>query len=383
MAEKKFEQTFHHTEPLEVYEDFLKQSSNVKIKEKSLTKKTDENLKNNQNFKEVFHHTLPVELYDDLQSQSYEVMTSSKSNGKIPNAVAPPLPVERHRPQALGTAIVPKTYDGKTNPRVWLNHYEIVADANLWLPDMMLKRVIGSLEGAAQCWFMNQRLSSQFDNWNKFRDGLISRFTNTLDDIMLTQNIIQTKQRNNDFDKYWEEKMGLIKLTSPNMNEKELMHHLFTGLNKELKDKVMDKLTIRECETSADLQALIKEIVDIQSYQQEENHNNTNRRVRYHTNAHIKGERVDWEKTNRDNRRYLKLEKEMQNLKELLANKAKVSDEPIDSAENKDQNTENNWREFIRCYNCHEKGHFAKECNAKTQDYESEDGEEINADEVD
>ena len=51
-----------------------------------------------------------------------------------------------------------------------------------------------------------------------------------------------TLKRTEDFDKYWEEKLGLLKLRSSNIPQKELMQKIFDGLNKELKPKVLSKI---------------------------------------------------------------------------------------------------------------------------------------------
>lgn len=316
-------------------------------------------------FEEIFHHTQPMGFYDDLNSQSYQ-LTNKTDNDQIPEKVAPPVPVGRPGSQIYGSAIIPKSYDGKTNPRIWLNHYETVAEANLWPADIKLKRVIGSLDGAAQSWYMNQRLSRSFVNWNQFKDALISRFTNTLDDIMLTVNIIRTKQKNNDFDLYWEQKVGLIRLTSPNMSEKELMHHLFTGLNKDLKAKVMDKLTVRKCENAAELQALVKEIIDIENYQKDEMTSKSFGKNNYHSNAKIEAEshyENQLQEYKRNNVKIGKLEKELKKLKEILIG-SNVNLDQINEAEESEENTEvRNWKDLVECFKCHEKGHFARDCN--------------------
>ena len=72
------------------------------------------------------HHTDPSLLYDDIQSVSYA--TENNEHRTMPTfdaqePTAPPMPMSRQRPQMYGTMINPKTYDGKTNPKIWLNHY--------------------------------------------------------------------------------------------------------------------------------------------------------------------------------------------------------------------------------------------------------------------
>ena len=54
------------------------------------------------------------------------------------------------------------------------------------------------------------------------------------------QNSSINKQRGIDFDNHWENKLGLIRLTSPKMSEKELVAHMFTGLNRDLRMSVME-----------------------------------------------------------------------------------------------------------------------------------------------
>ena len=128
---------------------------------------------------EQTHHTDPSILYDDIQSVSYA--TENNEHRTLPTfeqqePTAPPLPMNRQRPQMYGTMISPKTYDGKTNPKIWLNHYELVADANLWNDDLKLRRVIGVLVGVAQNWYMNLRLTNQITDGKTLKDCLISRF---------------------------------------------------------------------------------------------------------------------------------------------------------------------------------------------------------------
>ena len=330
-------------------------------------------------FEETFHRTLPSEMYNDLQSASFNP-TERRSDpindfDPFPEENAPPIPVPRTKQQVYGQMITPKSYDGKSNPRIWLNHYETVAEANLWSDDLKLRRVVGSLDGAAQNWYMNLRMIKQFENWTKFKEALINRFTNTMDDIMLTENIIRTRQKNNDFDSYWEQKIGLIRLTNPNMNEKELMHHMFNGLNKELRTQVLDKLIVRKCDTAAELQLLVKELVDIQNYQQEETYN-PQRRGKYHSNAMVEVQKQwtpekKWNQNKPNDPKYQRIEQELKNqssdikeIKTLISKGKKFNNKNRAKFEEKDERQKTD-RKDIECFSCKRKGHYANECKNK------------------
>ena len=356
------------------------------------------NMAENKTFEENFHHTRPVEMYDDLNSASFAVNSIEKQpqqNPFLPEVSAPPLPGPINRSQVYGQMITPKSYDGKTNPRIWLNHYETVSEANLWNNDLKLRRVIGSLDGPALQWYMNLRMSNQITEWNQFKEAVINRFTNTMQDIMLTENIINSRQKNNDFDSYWEHKLGLIKLTNPGMSEKDLMNHLFNGLNRELKAKVADKLIVRKCETASELQKLVKDMIDTQDNYQTEDNGRYQKKYKYHSNAFVdvKPNRRYWtphidrspirnDNTGERNHRSFtpgfrkensfhkmkKLEKELDTIKEKLEDTNNGERRKNKTFETNKKN--NDWKNNIICFNCHKKGHFAKECKEKSEENE-------------
>ena len=160
-------------------------------------------------FDEIFHHTQNLSLYDDMQSASFQVPGATEHSYEVMTDLTK-LQETDGRMKSYGQMITPKSYDSKSNPRIWINHYQAIAEANIWDNDMKMRRVVGSLDGAAFSWYLNQRLIGTTHTWTTFKEALINRFTNSFDDYMLTENIVRTKQKSNDFDSYWEQKMGLI-----------------------------------------------------------------------------------------------------------------------------------------------------------------------------
>ena len=231
---------------------------------------------------------------------------------------------------------------------------------------MKIRRIVGSLDGAASSWYQNQRLVGNKLTWKAFKGALINRFTNSLDDYMLTENLLRTKQKANDFDSYWEEKMGLIKLSSPEMKEKELMHHMFDGLTKELRNQVMGILPFRSCDTAEQLKMLIKELQDIDSYKKADGGSNPMRHKRYPSGAYVEeGESKKAEEIN-------KLSSEIRRLKKELAelSKASKADDPeneTESEDEKDGKDGQNDEEVNECLQCGILGHQSWECEQEIE----------------
>ena len=347
-----------------------------------------------KDFRETFHQTRQPDFYDDHQSSLLNPNSEERADrdvhpedGSLIPTAPPPTPMLVDAPpnipvtpaprsvvqvlQSNSGVIAPKFYDGRTNPRVWLNHYETIAEANLWSEDVKLKKVIAYLKGAAEDWLANRRLINPFINWLQFKDALISRFTNTLDDVMLNQNIIRYRQKQMDFDSYWEAKIGQIRLTSPGMSEKEVINHMFMGLNPELRIKVLDRMVTRRCETAEELQALIKETNDLMEYEREEKSSSYKYRGKYHSNTFVEsekrgyypkrddGERNRFRPKTNDSGKLDKLEKDIRQIKDGIE-KIESSKKP-----NKNENKKKEEKKKLVCYNCNEEGHFSRECPKK------------------
>ena len=83
------------------------------------------------NFEDVFHHTQNLCLYDDLRSASFEIPVSEHRYEGIADSASQQDTIGRMT--TYGQMLNPNCYDGKTNPRIWINHYEAIADANFWM----------------------------------------------------------------------------------------------------------------------------------------------------------------------------------------------------------------------------------------------------------
>ena len=269
-------------------------------------------------FNENFHHTQPVEFYDDFNEGSLRNLEQSTlSEVLVPNHAKSDISLESY-----GKMITPKSFDGKTVPRLWIHHYEVIAEANLWDDDMKARRLIAALDGAAQNWLMNQRLISTNIPWKLLKEMLINRFSKSTDGLIIIDSDKITLKRTEDFDKYWEEKMALFKLRSPNISQKEIMQKLFDGLNKELKSQVLSKIVERKAETASELHKLIKEIIDIGQYKKEMESSNKKKSEKYHRSTGIdnKATELDLLKYKDLKRNMTKIKDEIKELKGLILN---------------------------------------------------------------
>ena len=279
-------------------------------------------------FDEIFHHTHPVEFYEDLNDGSLRNLErSSLSEGVTLNHSNPELTLESY-----GKMITPKQFDGKTDPRIWIQHYEVIAEANLWDDDMKARRLIASLDGAAQHWLLNQRMVNPNLTWKLLKEKLINRFSKSIEEIIIIDSDKLTLKKTEDFDNYWEKKMAVFKLRSPNIPQKEMMQKLFDGLNRELKSQVLSKIVERKAETVSELYKLIKEIIDIEQYKKEMQSSNKKRSENYHRNAELKDNSSEMEPI-----KYKDLKQKMAKIKVGLREiKSLIADDLMENQEEND-----------------------------------------------
>jgi hypothetical protein len=351
-----------------------------------------------KNFSETFHHVENENVYDDLQSNSYEIESRQGNEPIIDNfpilqplLTAPPPPTPSPRSQMYGVMVAPSPYNGESNPKMWLNEYEVIAEANLWNDDMKMRRLIGVLTGAARRWFLNQRMCSSELNWTTLKQGLIDRFSNSCDELMAQEKIMRTKQNKTDFNLYWEDKVALIKSTSPHMTEKDVMTALINGLNKDLYPDVLKFLTIHPCNTLDELRNLIKNLSEVEHFVPEKytNFNSNNRRVRFNANAYMSGTDDDrkqrHQNTWRSNNNWIpredstneiaKLNNKVDELKIMVLEKFKDEPKtPLPQLESQIPipkiKTDSNWKKSAKCFSCNEIGHISRDCpNKKTKAY--------------
>ena len=215
------------------------------------------------------HHLDPVSVYGEQIPEP--LMDYQRSLPSIPEeSISTPrseMPFEEpHVNQLLGL-ITPTSYDGKTDPREWLSYFNDISEANLWNDDFKFKRLITCLEGAPLMWYRNQKNRNPSFNFAEFQRGLIENYTNECDQFLSRVNIMQMMQkRGQSLNEYWEDKIGLIGMTSPNMSVSEKITHMLNGLNQDLYRKVISKFMESRPETLEEMYHLVKRADDAMNF---------------------------------------------------------------------------------------------------------------------
>jgi hypothetical protein len=369
-----------------------------------------------------FHQFDTSSVYNETRSNIYETEPKVRENPMFsPSAPSFVSNVNQQptepavRPMMIGGIISPETYDGTTDPRIWLDNYTFIADANLWSDNIKFLKLISCLKGAPYIWFSNERKRNPHFNWENFKEGLVSRFTNTCDNLMIQTKIHRRKQlRNETFQHYWESKLQLIEAIAPFMSFEDKKTNLIMGLEDSLLNKVLERYMTTSCDTLEQLFNLIKRAYDAinftaprNQYQPQRRHRTEYNNLAEQTNRNPNMNRNSYQQQNRNFTPMSKIEEKLDKLTDTLTKTLTLQSpkqpqqknynyrqqpkqnypnrqhfnqrsEPKPSTstalkqpynknydqrnKNTDQNKPRMKLEDIECYTCHEKGHFASRC---------------------
>ena len=273
--------------------------------------------------------------FDELASNSFYADGDNETKrGSIPQAPFYEQLDQQTIIQRISNPIIhPMSYDGKSDPAIWLLHYETIAEANHWRDEHKLNRIIGSLTGTAQDWFMNQKMQNPAMSWSILKERLINRFKPILDPIKKIDSIGQIRLKGLDISSYWEEKEKYINIVAPEMDESNRVYHLLQGLPPYLRYKVKSYMDMQTVNSSEDLRKAAMKMSDKMQQKKE-----LNQRFRQNTSNTIAAKP-----------------------KETNTN----SKEPTGTKQGNDK-TGVDWRKTVECFNCHQKGHYARECPNET-----------------
>jgi uncharacterized protein YkvS len=125
------------------------------------------------------------------------------------------------------------------------------------------------------------------------------------------------------------------------------------GLNSDIKLKILNAMVFNICDTTDDLFAIVEKINDNQS------HNQIRNTMQFQTNQ------VQYKKQQHKKNTFKGLEKitkQMNDLKAILLNPNNKNKTSIESKEKSNQKKQPKDLTKIKCYNCHNFGHYASSC---------------------
>ena len=326
-----------------------------------------------KDFTDTVHQTQPDRFYDDTNAGSALTIEEKPPQPEanpyytIPETSAPPPPMQSMNKLPNLTHFKPTPYDGKTDPRLWLNHYEALSRALFMTDEQRYSVVSLYLRHPASTYFQNNEHIFG-GSWNKFKELFVERFIHSMHHFILTESIMREKLIDDDLDSFWEDKIMLMKMTSPNMTEIDKMNHMITGLTEDLRIEVLATVMNRPCDTVEQLRKLVKEVHELQKYRKNSRKNDQNYFRRTYTNALFERKprsRDDYGESGE----FKRLEQSIRDIKRTL----KTSDQetppetPIVKSMRDPKRIDTRFNPRPRstnCFNCGQDGHWKNECKA-------------------
>lgn len=185
-------------------------------------------------YEDLPHETVPqVQRQDGVSTPSYAILNEPQRDHILISGL---------------NAIQPEKYDGSSDPRRWLVHYESIAAANQWTKDLMFKMLPRALDAAPWYWHDNEvreaKKNHKTFDYEDFKRGLINRYTNRYEGKINEDQIKRRQQGENEsLNLYWESKRNQLDVQCAHLSESDKIHHLVKGLKNPLLTKVSIKVS--------------------------------------------------------------------------------------------------------------------------------------------
>ena len=327
-----------------------------------------------KDFTDTVHQTQPDRFYDDTNAGSALTIEEKPPQPEanpyytITETSVPPPPMQSMNKLPNLTHFKPTPYDGKTDPRLWLNHYEALSRALFMTDEQRYSVVSLYLRHPASTYFQNNEHIFG-GSWNKFKELFVERFIHSMHHFILTESIMREKLIDDDLDSFWEDKIMLMKMTSPNMTEIDKMNHMITGLTEDLRIEVLSTIMNRPCDTVEQLRKLVKEVHELQKYRKNFRKNDQNYFRRTYTNALFERKPRTREDHYSESGEIKRLEQSIRDIKknlrtgdpeptpEITSTKVNMDPKTVDTRFNPRTRSSG-------CFNCGQEGHWKNECKA-------------------
>jgi hypothetical protein len=137
-------------------------------------------------------------------------------------------------------ALKPSEYDGKTNPTIWLDEYEVIAKANDWTDEDRFRQLISCLTGNARKWYLNQTSTKFVNDWEQARDGLHTYFGEIHKTIARSKLTSRKQGYDEDVMDYICDIKILCRNVDQLMTEDEKIEHIINGLKPPLRQRALE-----------------------------------------------------------------------------------------------------------------------------------------------
>ncbi|RWS23389.1 hypothetical protein B4U80_13387 [Leptotrombidium deliense] len=262
----------------------------------------------------------------------------------------------------IAHVIAPRPFTGRSDECIvdWLDHFDMIGNANGWATDdEKFKRLPSYLDGTARKWYFGyvKQLKTPPKDYKELKDAIKEVFGKGANQAISFDALHQRQMLlGESVEDYFFDKLRLCQRYNSSMTDLEKVNILLRGLAPYL----LDRIYPLQPKTPSELFKLLRLF--------SEGAQMANSRTQWNSSAYqqveqaaIQAERSNFRSRDRGNGRFRQFNRDMRSSLDTIERRNRFQSPRRQSNERSQSRNRNG----IRCYNCQKVGHIARECRLR------------------